>query len=144
MTWNRSQYDKKSKQLRWTAQSSYRWLPRSIKSMFPAPFSLFPGPLWSPKIDQQSTLGAKSGARKRCFVDFCCENRFSDFRDCFFIDSHGNSYARIDAFLQGCAGFVQLDERVNLCTGAVFWAIFTIIFLEFVKDKPEKQGKTND
>ena len=65
------------------AQNGPKWLPDSSQDQF-GPMMVtslggFLGPLRVPKIDQKSILGPKRGARKRFFIAFSREQRFSHF-----------------------------------------------------------------
>ena len=71
----------KSTKMRWNAQSSCQ---EGASSMMVTPLGWFLGPLGVPKIDQKSILGPKRGARKRFFIDFSREKRFSHFWAWFF------------------------------------------------------------
>ena len=96
------------------------WFQEGVSSMLPTPFGGFLGPLGVPKIDQKSILGPKRGARKRFFIDFSREQRFSHFWAWFFIDFWWFFDQKIDAFFQSRAQFFQHGDGLNLCTGAVF------------------------
>ena len=103
----------------------------------------FLGPLEVPKIDQKSILGPKRGARKRFFIDFSREQRFSYFWAWFVIDFWWFFDQKIDAFFQSRAQFFQHGDGLNLCTGAVFSALVAFfVFLKIVKTWPKKHNKT--
>ena len=105
-------------------------------------FWQFWGPLWDPKIDQKLILGPKKGARKRFFIDFSSDDRFSHFRAWIFINFGWKFDQKIDACFQNRALFFQPGDPLNLCTGAVFWALFTFfVFLKFVTKLTKKHGK---
>ena len=107
-------------------------------------FWQFGGPLWDPKIDQKLILGPKKGARKRFFIDFSSDDRFSHFRAWIFINFGWKFDQKIDACFQNRALFFQPGDPLNLCTGAVFWALFTffVFFWKLWQNWPKNTAKS--
>ena len=99
-----------------------------------SPFSSFLGPGRDKKIDQNRPCGQKGVPKDGAKSDFYAFAVIFRFFLPFEAKIRPKINEKLNVFFRCCVCFFQTRESQILCTGAVFWAVFTFsIFAIFYK-----------
>ena len=103
------------------------------------------------KIDQNRPCGQKGVPKDSVRCDFCARAAFFSFSPPIWAKNVTKINEILNVFFRPARVFFQTGKSQILCTGAVFWAVFTFSFLSkncknlrkksMKKVKPEKWPK---